>query len=150
MGRKFQSSAGQFGVLVALITGVNVTSMETTSTEHLGSSGTCYNRRRISNLESSPASAKIGHSFHRHSQGKKVKSFVPGSKWGQNGEPGKCTVGHQRASNESRGSGEQEGGTENLPPEVLKEYGRRNNSLGSKSGKRDAASRRADCDAGFA
>jgi len=46
-----------------------------------------HNRRNISDLGSHTASAKMGHYFHRHSQGKKVKSFVPGGRCPQNGRP---------------------------------------------------------------
>jgi hypothetical protein len=46
-----------------------------------------YNRRRINELGSQPASAKLGQYFHRHSQGYKVKSFVPVNDCPQNGRP---------------------------------------------------------------
>jgi hypothetical protein len=83
------SPAGHFGVPVALIIGVEATGMSTASARQESSTGACYNRRRISKLGDGAASAKIGHYFHRYSQGKKVKSFVPGSEWPQNGGPGK-------------------------------------------------------------
>ncbi len=49
--------------------------------------GARHNRRFISDLRSQAAGAKMGHYFHRHSQGKKVKSFVPGGRCPQNGRP---------------------------------------------------------------
>jgi hypothetical protein len=42
--------------------------------------GTRYNRRFINDLGIGAASAKMGHYFHRHSQGDYVKSFVPEGK----------------------------------------------------------------------
>jgi len=52
-----------------------------------GSSGSCYNRRRISDLGRQAAGTKKGHYFHRHSQGNNVKSFVPAGQCLQNGKP---------------------------------------------------------------
>jgi hypothetical protein len=43
----------------------------------MGSSDTCYNRRRINDLGRLAGSVKKDHFFHRYSQGNKVKSFVP-------------------------------------------------------------------------
>ena len=77
--RKFRCGFGQFGVLVALIIGVSVAGMKIASRGRKGSFGSCYNRRRINDLGSQAASAKMGHYFHRHSQGNNVKSFVPES-----------------------------------------------------------------------
>jgi len=42
-----------------------------------GSSGSWYNRRRINDLEMQAAIDKMRHYLYRHSQGEKVKSFVP-------------------------------------------------------------------------
>ena len=75
--RKFRCSFGQFGVLVALIIGVSFPGVETAFRGRRALPGSCYNRRRISELESRAASASKGHYFHRHTQGNNVKSFAP-------------------------------------------------------------------------
>jgi len=79
--------------------------MKTRTRGRKSSSGACYNRRHISRLENGAGCSKMEHSFHRHSQGKKVKSFVPEGEWPQNGEPGQWTAGQKRASNRLDGLG---------------------------------------------
>jgi hypothetical protein len=86
-GSKFRWGLECFGVLVALINGVGSGGEKYASRGRNGSFISCYNRRRINELGSQAASAKMGHYFHRHSQGNKVKSFVPVSDCPQNGRP---------------------------------------------------------------
>jgi hypothetical protein len=69
-----------------------------------GPSGSCYNRRRISDLGCQAAGAKIRHYFHRHSQGNKVKSFVPLSECPQNGKPAIELRGEKEHLNKSYGA----------------------------------------------
>jgi hypothetical protein len=61
--------------------------MEKAFTGRKVSSGSCYNRRRINDLESQAVSDKMDHYIHRHSEGTKVKWFVPVSEQPQNGLP---------------------------------------------------------------
>jgi len=77
MTRNFRCTFRHFGVLSALTNGVSLVGMKTASKGRRGSSGSCYNRRRINDLRSRAAGAKIGQYFYWHSQGNKVKSFIP-------------------------------------------------------------------------
>jgi hypothetical protein len=85
--RNFRCRHSEFGVLVALIKDVRFAGVKIASRGRKGSSGSCYNRCRINNLGMRAVNAKIGHYCHGHSQGIKVKSFVPVSEWPPNGKP---------------------------------------------------------------
>ena len=85
--RKFRWSFKRFGVLVALINGESFAGMKNATRDRKGVSGSCYNRRRISNLGSQAARVKRDRFFHRYSQGNNVKSFVPARQCPQNGKP---------------------------------------------------------------
>jgi hypothetical protein len=56
--------------------GVRFHSMRNASLRRKMSFEYCYNRRRFNDLEKTAGSVKMGHVFHRHSQGENVKSFV--------------------------------------------------------------------------
>jgi len=72
----FDPYSSIFGVLVAAIHGVRFAGVKPASRGRRGSSGSCYNRRRINDLGSGAASAKMIDYFHRHAQGENVKRFV--------------------------------------------------------------------------
>ena len=78
--RKFSyPSAGNLAYWLLSIAGVSVAGVKTASRDRRGSSGSCYNRRCINDLEIRALGAKMGQYFHRDLQGDNVKWIVPAS-----------------------------------------------------------------------
>src|SRR5882672_57277 len=79
------ASNRDFGVQVALINVVSFAGVKTATRGRRGSSGSCYNRRRINDLGSEAEGAKMSYYFHRYLLGANVKLVIPA-------DP-KCLVG---------------------------------------------------------
>ena len=75
----------EFGVRVARIHAVSDAGVKTARSSRTGSSGACYNRRRINELETKAAGAKTARFLDRHGLGDNVKGIVPARLWGQIG-----------------------------------------------------------------
>jgi hypothetical protein len=67
----------EFGVQVALISGVSLDGLKTATSGRRGTSGSCYNRRCINDLRNRAAGTEMGQFIHRYELGDNVKLIVP-------------------------------------------------------------------------